>query len=411
MILEDEEGSSLILSGDKDNLMDEISDSTSMRDAIFNKKENSNKHITTLYMMMAIMTMVILVLVYTVEKEKSAGSVFLDAAATVTATAYTGTSTYVKGQEETHEEAMSLISDHTSNNKRCMNLDFNQTMDTLISNSKPIFITMPTKAAGTSMALFAGRCVGRYIHDLGNVFDYPKTIRAGLTNSLELPSIVASHSLKDSSITDLIKNSHEKALIIYIHRDETDRIKSAIRHVFRMGKLDCKMNEDETRCVMEEEKLVDAIEEQVAEIKHGSSILLSCDVYDSIVDNAPSNMIFLNYKQVDQLQKLLAKNYCPELLEDEPIKANYRQPEEAGIFVQLPSPPRGAGGNEHDADDDELLIEIDEWLDKKIYYLEWALRMREKATCQSRTKMMEHELFQCPHEAVRVPGVADSMHW
>ena len=55
------------------------------------------------------------------------------------------------------------------------------------------------------------------------------------------------------------------------------------------------------------------------------------------------------------------------------------------------------------------VIELDEWLDKKINFLEWALGMRSNATCQRKTRLMENELFHCRHEAVKVPdSIADS---
>eukprot|EP00591_Stephanopyxis_turris_P003297 CAMPEP_0195511740 /NCGR_PEP_ID=MMETSP0794_2-20130614/3953_1 /TAXON_ID=515487 /ORGANISM="Stephanopyxis turris, Strain CCMP 815" /LENGTH=258 /DNA_ID=CAMNT_0040639397 /DNA_START=1051 /DNA_END=1830 /DNA_ORIENTATION=- len=258
---------------------------------------------------------------------------------------------------------------------------------------------MGAKAAGTTMVGFMHECMVNITKKvkLGpNFVNRPEASKSLLTNSLEVTPIIASHMHTNEPLIDIIKNAHENALIIYIHRKETDRIKSAIRHVVKKQRIKCNMNEEKTRCILNEESLVEYIAKKPHEIGIGSLKLLTCGVYDAIVDNAPPNMVFVHYKQVDKLQRLLAKHHCPELLEKQPIKTNIANG--SGKYVQL---THGKG-----------LIEIDEWLDKKIDFIEWTLKMRANATCQSNTRLMEHELFQCPHEAIRVPGlVLDSSHW
>jgi hypothetical protein len=113
---------------------------------------------------------------------------------------------------------------------------------------------------------------------------------------------------------------------------------------------------------------------------------LKCEVYKAVEENSP-NMIFVDYKEVDKLQKLLAKHLCPELL-TKPIRINDHSAKKVQVYVNV------TGSNS---------VHIDEWLEAKRGFLELALKSRSKATCQAKTRRMEDNLFGCSHGAVKVP--------
>ena len=57
------------------------------------------------------------------------------------------------------------------------------------------------------------------------------------------------------------------------------------------------------------------IQNMEQEIGNGVYRALTCDVFGAIEANQP-NMLILNYKQADELQKALVKHHCPDLLKD-----------------------------------------------------------------------------------------------
>jgi len=90
------------------------------------------------------------------------------------------------------------------------------------------------------------------------------------------------------------------------------------------------------------------------------------------------------------LQKLLAKNHSPEMLNDLPIKTNVAGDNPLKVLLHKRT------------DNVRNAVDIEEWLHAKGPALEWTLNLRKNASCQAKTIHMEDELFSCPDEALRV---------
>jgi len=278
----------------------------------------------------------------------------------------------------------------------CMSLDYEKEMDSIISSSRPIFITMPAKAAGTSMKSFTEKCTKRKMTD--NFINEPKNVESFLTSSLQLPSIITSHTYSDRPIVRLAKQSTRKTLIIYLHRHETDRLKSGIKEVITSRVCDktqkkkhvntkgFKVHLNRTHCILDEIFVNMLIQERQYEVKYGAQDILTCDAFKSIKKHAP-NFIFVDYKQASKLQKLISKHHCPELLE-KPVEENTAAEKTIQIYLRNKS---GTG-----------VMQFDEWLNNKIDFFEWSYSLKQDSSCQNILKAVEKDLLSCPHRALKV---------
>ena len=126
-----------------------------------------------------------------------------------------------------NEESQTML---TRSGAKC--LTFDETFDDLVASSNNIFITMPAKAAGTTMNIFAKQCVGPFGHQnmLNNKQEALEDtfMKKGAEPA---PSIIVSHLYIDTSFINLVKNILHKSLVLFIYRDETNCLMSAIRHV------------------------------------------------------------------------------------------------------------------------------------------------------------------------------------
>ncbi len=83
---------------------------------------------------------------------------------------------------------------------------------------------MPANAAGTSLKRFADQCYGEaWVEDNYLNFIQSKVVTC-FTSHYELPKMMASHMYTQNSFIHLIKNVRNGALMIYSHREETDRL-------------------------------------------------------------------------------------------------------------------------------------------------------------------------------------------
>ena len=278
-----------------------------------------------------------------------------------------------------------------------MSMSMSMSMDDIMNRTKQVFITMPAKAAGSSMKYFTRQCTKSYPpdnfinHDLKNL--RKKTFFA---DNYELPSIIASHLYNDAPLVHLVKSSTRKTLIIYIHRDESERLISGIKMVL-MSRI-CNFSYGDpkkygverngSQCILDEEPVIDLIERKEEEIGFGASNVLTCDAYKSIEENAPPHMLFVHYKQANKLQKLLAKHHCPDLLEAPALQRNVATDKQIEVSLRIKNSTK--------------IVKLSEWFDKKQGWLEWALNMRKEASCQSKTRDMEDVLFSCPDGAVKL---------
>lgn len=288
-----------------------------------------------------------------------------------------------------------------SYDNKCLSSDGE--IEALISKASSYLtaIIMPPKAAGHTMTEFAAQCSDRMsMSDEGNFLNYYTDIKKNLMRGQPInpPKIIASHALNDVAIKKLVQQLPTEALIIYIHRHERDRLVSAIKHVYRVldrrvGKLEwCNVRHKihgyhSYSCVTDENTLMTNIKENTNEIWTGDSVILTCDAYDAIEKNAP-NMIFMNYKQANKLQVLLAKYNCPNLMESESILMNTRGEKNVTVQVQLQKDP-------------EILVDLDEWIEAKADVISLALNLQRPEGCQGKTREMEKKLSSCPTEFVK----------
>ena len=264
----------------------------------------------------------------------------------------------------------------------------------MISETNQVIILMPAKAAGTSLKEFAIKCnPPSYSRLKDNFINFD--IEQILTNSLQMPNVIASHINNDDNLIYMINNIPKSTLLIYIHRDETQRVTSAINEVVtnwcRRGNGHPNIileppskffyKEDMNKCYVSEEQLInDAIKNKVFEIGIGQSELLSCDTYDAIRMNAP-NMAFIPPLLVNELQDLLADKYCPDLV-NEQVVSNVGSNKEYQAYVR--------GGSRESSP-----IQLSKWLQAKQNTLEWSLGLNNDATCTAKTRLMEKKLLDC----------------
>jgi len=272
-------------------------------------------------------------------------------------------------------------------------------MDVILNETKQVFITMPAKAAGSTMKWFTQKCMNMTIKD--NFIYNKNLIEKIFSTSYELPSIIASHLLTDRPFMDLVKGATRDTLIIYIHRgEELPRVCLGIQNVLMsrvcvrdvsgtelMERYHFDIEVNDNKCTIDEESLIKLIKGRVKEVGFGASEILTCGYFDAIAQNTPSNLMFVHYKQADKLQKMLAKYHCPHLVKDLPLAVNVADKKDVELFVQLKS-------------NTSRNITITEWFDTKQNLMLWALDSKGKMDCQYKIVEMEDHLFSCPDEAV-----------
>lgn len=289
------------------------------------------------------------------------------------------------------EHAAGVSSSSTMTRNTC--ITFENDIENMISQTDQVFITMPAKAAGTSLKHFVSTCTDfdfQYQYD--NFINKPAKERTFLTSTYEMPKVIAFHANNHAGVSDLVRDMTDKSLLVYIHRHENDRLLSAITYIVH-GRLCAGVTfgidasianmANETTCIVQEDGLVDKIiASRKMEVLYGQTSILTCNMYESIKENSP-NMIILNYKQVDRLQAAIAKKYCPDL---RPQKDNISLEMKVNAFVKLAN----TGG----------LVRIEEWVKEKRNHLEWTLKLKAKGSCQAETKQMENDLFSCTDESI-----------
>ena len=264
---------------------------------------------------------------------------------------------------------------------------------------------MPAKAAGTTLKAFSKSCMDSAntpsFQFYDNIANKPEDMKEALTNQLEMPTLVTSHMNDSSFISKLMEHATRDSLVIYIHREETSRLLSSIREI--ISSRHCfNIREQEQydlrtpgvatfgdHCQVQEKTLMKLIEKGEAEITFGGPTLWTCQTYESVRENRP-NMVFLNYKQVSKLLKLLSKHHCPEISSD--VRENVGG-EKQHVSVVL-------GGPKNRGD----MVDLDDWLQAKKNLVEYVLNIKTKGSCQSTIREIEDRLFACPSETLQVSG-------
>jgi hypothetical protein len=272
--------------------------------------------------------------------------------------------------------------------QQCLRLGFENDMDKLLSNYKQVFVIMPAKAAGTTFKVFTKTCMkgkNSSFQDETNIINRPRVLKEALRGAAEMPSLISSHVYNSKSFVSLVKHATEQSLIIYSHRKETERLRSAIIHVAMRKCIQAHVYETK-KCELEENYVLQFITERESEIGFSASSILTCETYESIEDNAP-DLVFMNYKQADQMQKLLAKHHCSE---EEFIHRNSGS-QKLPIFVRL-----------ENNDISNSTVDLNDWLDGKMELIELSLNMKKDISCQAKTKKIQRDLLSCPDETLLV---------
>ena len=256
---------------------------------------------------------------------------------------------------------------------RCVGLGDGGSLDEMIAKHDMIYVVFPAKAAGSTMKQFTMHCLDRRIPD--NVLEKDDSMRIVMRNKIDAPPFLSSHLYTSDSFRNLLRDSITNSMTIYLYRNESERLQSAIKHVITHRKHARKTQ-------WTEDELMEVIQTKEAEIGNGSTRLLNCQAYDAIEENAP-NLLFLDYAKVERLMTLLTKHHCPGFV---PKNTHVNQ------------------GTKNDArfvtDGLGTEIGIDEWLEAKSKLLEHTLLLRDEASCMVKTKKMEHDLYSCPDGAL-----------
>lgn len=278
-------------------------------------------------------------------------------------------------------------------------------MDHLLSKHPQIFIEAPAKAGGTSLNEFAKACAQSTLDNLDQ--------KQKVMETFHVPSIISEHmgTVSHKGVLNLIEQASTSSLILYSHRLEVSRLKSAILEVIGIrlvhpspeqpelvawssiyqNKHHFKVTSNETHSFIPEAAVVLLVKEKATEIGFMDTDILTCDVFHSIRTNAP-NLIFMNYEQSNTIQALLSKYHCPGGLTS--VKMNQSKGSKRhgmDIVVKLSGSKK------------EYLIH--DWIDMKINVLQWALNMKSNTQCQGKIRAMEEELFSCPSELIQVQNL------
>lgn len=288
----------------------------------------------------------------------------------------------------------------TSTPPRCLGLDVNGDMDQLLARYKQIFVITEAKAAGTTFKHFTANCMrdNQSFLQVDNILMKPgPMLEAFMGPTLELPRLISSHVTRAEEIVHFSKHVTDESLIIYTHRQGTEKRLSAIRHV--CAKRICA--ETGFPCTIPEKDLVDTISQQAHEIGASDSRTLTCEAYESIRDNAP-NMVVMDYTQADKMVDLLAKHLCPG--ENDKTESVNIGTDNGKVLVELKVPKKKRKIHK---DITPVTVDLDDWLQAKKQMVELVTRIKQDSTCQGTTKKLEHDLSSCPDKTVHFSSSTD----
>jgi len=277
--------------------------------------------------------------------------------------------------------------------KKCVDLGSGGEIDDLIAKSSSVFLTMPAKAAGSSLKNFVQECQNITIRD--NLINNDKKYHQFLTASYELPKIIASHIYSDKGLLNILQQTTKSTLIIYIYREETDRLLSATKqvvHILCTGKqveylkdISVKIENAQENfppiCTVDEDNLIKIISDRRAEIGFGTLDSLTCSTYQVIRENS-RKVIMVNYKQSGRLQEIIRQQLCPTQAVH---NYNVAETKKDDMRVEIKN---------------GTVVTLNDWLDVKRDHLQWTLDLKKNVSCQSETEKMEDILFSCDDEAI-----------
>lgn len=297
-------------------------------------------------------------------------------------------------------------------------LSFEKEMDDILSSTQQVYIAAPAKAAGTSMGAFVGDyCMKDF--DLApersngdkdyNYFSSNKKIKYIKMHNKVFPSVLSSHVWNSNTMIDLVRDSTDDTLLIYMHRPETERLLSAVKDVaFKLCHPKCKKHFSPERihydsrnrtCLVEESLLFDIVQEHKHEIGVNLQRALNCSFFDAIQQHTPKNMVIVHFRQSDEMMKSVAKHHCPEVLNQLPLK-EIGKDKDIGIFVKLESDKSNA-------------VSIFDWVVKKKHVLGLKHDWFDDYECQGKIREIEEKMFfseedTCIDELVQLVTIKNS---
>lgn len=276
-------------------------------------------------------------------------------------------------------------------------LDFDNSFDELVASSGSVYIHMPSKAAGSTFQTFVSHCVGMYdskrdhSRHVFSTESIEERIEVFLQDSKH-PRLMTSHVVGDAPLIRLFETTPRDSLIIYIYREETDRLKSAVKHVTAQNCVGNRRTipsaefevDDEMKCVFNEAAIANLIfKPKMNEVRGGASDIMTCDFYKKIEAEFPK-MVFMNYKQANNVQRALAKHHCPAY--DKVIHKEHKT--DAEVFVKLHL--------------EGEVVTLDEWWETKHDKIEWTFGYKGEDQCRGKTRKLEDDLFACKDEILQV---------
>ena len=285
-------------------------------------------------------------------------------------------------------------------------------MDKLLSKYKQVFVIMPAKAAGTTFRSFTKKCMvsmnlNAFVDHAPQLLKFEKDVDTAFRSELKMPTLISSHVDKARDLHELLRSATDDTLIVYIHRQETNRLLSAINHVITSRYCSLKTTPAgitmvaENHCNVEEGFLIETIRKRGVEIGMGNTRMLTCETFESIKDNG-ANLAFMNYKQAGQLQKLLAKHHCPSVTKE--VQVNVGSDKKMTVSVVLEEGP----GNNNNGTLSSLgaFVPLEKWLLHKAPVLEYSLELKRDVSCQATTRKIERELFACGDQTLWISGLS-----
>lgn len=258
-----------------------------------------------------------------------------------------------------------------------------------IQSSDNVILVMPPKSAGTSFKLFAKKCNSpKSLQEYSSNIYGRNDMNELLTHSWDMPMILPSHFWVPEKLAKLLRNVSRKTLIIYSHRDETSRFKSAIKHVLTQwckgnthgmpespSKFFAKIDGDDF--YLNETKFIDKVLKRPQnEMVMSTNALLTCETYQSMEEYAP-NMIFVDYRNATKIQTLLAEKYCPNMTNTFEVTT----PKTYKVYITR--------------EEDGESVLLSDWMEKKMPFVEWTLGLNDRASCLVKTRQMEDEFGSC----------------
>ena len=122
------------------------------------------------------------------------------------------------------------------------------------------------------------------------------------TNYLYLPKFMTAHIKDDEVLRNILHQTTKNMLVIYLHRKETQRLKSAIKHVAQTricGRFDQPERKYGsniwTYCSIDKNIIINEfIQKRTIEVGLGAYKILTRKTHDTIENNTPG-IIFISY--------------------------------------------------------------------------------------------------------------------